>query len=282
MKFSGRIGWSLLCLAVCLLGSRMVLAAEPTFRDLVRKYLVTKQEGGEVAALPGLTGDAHHVVALEYTVLLRKPDGDEPVDVNTHNFDVGDQIRVRIKPESDLYIYIFHEGASGERTCLLPDKKEMPPLAKAQESLDLPADGSVFEFSPPAGDEKLIVVATEKPSEDLAVMADVVFKKPNEELTKEEQEVQKKLKARSQKILKSIRERQAQGTQYRGLFSSDALTKVRQEISKKGATRAVLEEPPHDGETSTFSMSVSFRENEAPQHFVTIPLKSTPIGDAKK
>ncbi len=251
-------------------------AAAPTFRDLVRKYVAEQEVGMAPTKLPGLPADVQEVMALEYTVLLRRDGRDEPVDASKYEFDIGDQIRVRIKPLSQVYIYIFHEGASGKQVCLLPTDRETPPLAKRDQPLDLPSDGSVFEFSPPAGTEKLIVVATEQPSDDLASLAHVVFKKPGDELTPAEQQIQDELKARSEKTLKSIRERQAQGTKYRGLFSDDAVAGVAQQMNQNNTTRAVLEEPPTKDQQSTFAMSAARKGSGPLELLVTIPLKSSP------
>jgi hypothetical protein len=249
-------------------------AAQPTYRDLVRKYVSDQTAGIEPSKLPGLPEDVKEVMALEYTVLLRRNGGEEPVDANTHEFDIGDQIRIRVKPVGDLYIYIFHEGASGQQTCLLPTSDEKAPMAKPDQQLDLPTDGSVFEFSPPAGNEKLIVVATDQPSDDLAALANLVFKKPGDELTPEEKTLHDKLKARSDKTLKSIRERQAQGTRYRGLFDDQSVAKVSEEMKANNTTRAVMEEPPTAGNPSTFAMTAATKSGSPLELFVTIPLKS--------
>lgn len=264
---------------------------EPTIRDLVRKYVrrqelaavsgTSKTTGPKKNEVPDkLPGDLRKVIALEYTVLLRKSnDGDEkaeeePIDPHDHEFKLGDKIRVQVEPLSDLYIYIFHEGASGERTCLLPSDEETPPLAKGERKLRLPSDGGYFEFMPPAGEERLIVVATEE-KVDRSVLASLVFKKPDEKLSTEEQAIQQKLKARAQKTLKSIREQRAQGTKFRGLFTDEVLAEVAGELKDEGGTRAVLEEPPHGAQTSTFTMSVSPDKDGAGELFVSIPLKST-------
>ena len=263
--------------AGCFLGLFWMLAgvvqgAEPSFRDLVRKYVQNPQPGA-VAALPGVPEGLNKIIALEYTVLLRTPTGEEAVDATKYQFKLGDQIRVRIKPLSGLHIYIFHEGASGERTCLLPTDKETPPLASPDKELELPADGSVFEFSPPAGDEKLIVVALEQPSADLAALSDVIFKKPEDQLTPAEKDVQKQLKAKGSQTLKSILDRQSQSTRYRGLFTDESLANVKGQAA--GKTRAVLEEPPHGTQKSTFSLSASKGDDKQGELYVTIPLKST-------
>jgi hypothetical protein len=250
-------------------------ADEPSVRDLVRKYVQDHPNGTVVAAgAEPLPGNIRKVVALEYTVLLRKGDEEEAIDPHQHQFQLGDQIRVQVQPLSDLYIYIFHEGSSGQRSCLLPADNETAPLAKRDEVLKLPNDGGYFQFEKPAGDERLIVVATEE-LVDIKVLSALVFKKPEEKLSAEELAIQKKLKARTQKTLKSIREQQTQGTKFRGMFNDDVLTKIGGELKDEESTR-VLEEPPHGKQTSTFRMSVSTRKKGAGELFVSIPLKSAP------
>ncbi|HEX4150454.1 MAG TPA: DUF4384 domain-containing protein, partial [Pirellulales bacterium] len=256
------------------IGSPAAWAAESTYRDLVRKYVADKSQGVQPANLPGLAAKVEDVMALESTVMLRKNGEEQRVDANEHEFEIGDEIRVRIKPVSQCYIYIFYEGASGARKCLLPADDEKAPLAKVNEELALPSDGSVFEFTPPAGEDKLIVVATEQPSEDLAALANVVFKKPEDQLSPAEKTLHDSLKGRSDKTLKSIRERQAQGTKYRGLFDEEAVSKVSAEVQSRGTTRAILEEPPTGKQSSTFAMAASFQKGKSVELFVTIPLRS--------
>ncbi|HVC98697.1 MAG TPA: DUF4384 domain-containing protein [Pirellulales bacterium] len=273
---AAHIRWpaTLFVAVACLAPAARGDAEEPSVRDLVRKY-VKDHANGALAATGAepLPGNIRKVVALEYTVLLRKGDEEEAIDPHQHQFQLGDRIRVQVQPLSDLYIYIFHEGSSGQRSCLLPAGDETAPLAKRDEVLKLPDDGYI-EFEKPAGDERLIVVATEE-LVDLKVLSALVFKKPDEKLSAEELAIQKKLKARTQKTLKSIREQQTQGTKFRGMFNDDVLTKIGGELKDEESTR-VLEEPPHGKQTSTFSMSVSTRKKGAGELFVSIPLKSAP------
>lgn len=298
------VGWGLAFLTLLLpaAGGESALRAaeqpkaraegEPTVRDLVRKYVrrqsqvappgtskTTEPKKGDVP--DKLPGDLRKVIALEYTVLLRKGEDEQAIDPHDHRFQLGDRIRVQVQPLSDLYIYIFHEGASGQRSCLLPSEEETPPLAKRERTLRLPSDGGYFEFEPPAGDERLIVVATEEPV-DVKVLSSLVFKKPDEKLSSEEQAIQQKLKGRAQKTLKSIREQQSQGTKFRGLFTDEVLAEVAGELKDEGGTRAVLEEPPHGEQKSTFTMSVSPDKEGASELFVSIPLKSTASPPGKK
>jgi hypothetical protein len=249
-------------------------AQESNFRDLVRKYAKSQDAAAanQIAAKIGVE-KVDGVVALEYKVLHKVGNEEKTVDPNTHKFNLGDKIRVRIEPLNEMYIYIFHEGASGERICLLPTEEEKAPLAKGNKELDLPSDG-YFEFAAPPGDEKLIVVATEKPIPDLAGLSNVVFKKPGAALTPEEIKIKEKLKASGQKVLQNIKSRNDQ-TAYRGILSDEALKKL-----GEGKTRGVtLEEPPHDKTQSSFAVATS-SNGDRPQLLINIPLKS--IGANKK
>ena len=271
------LGWGLGLLYVAASAG----ADEPTVRDLVRKYVKQQQlaqAGDPPAALPG---DLRKVIALEYTVLLKKGDKEQAVDPHAYHFQLGDRIRVQVQPLSDLYIYIFHEGASGTRSCLLPAEEETAPLAKREQALRLPNDGGYFEFGPPAGDERLIVVATET-AVDIKVLTSLVFKEPDEKLSAEEEAIQQKLKGRAHKTLKSIREQLSQGTKFRGIFTDELLNEVGDELKGEGTTRAVLEEPPHGKQNSTFTMSVSPDKEGASELFVSIPLKSTAAKRGKR
>ncbi|HVX10132.1 MAG TPA: DUF4384 domain-containing protein [Pirellulales bacterium] len=252
-------------------------ADEPTVRDLVRKHVKQQESSKTNSADQSLPGDIRKVIALEYTVLLLKGDEEQAVDPHAYGFQLGDRIRVQVQPLTDLHIYIFHEGASGERDCLLPAEAETPPLAKREQLLKLPNDGGYFEFKPPAGDERLIVVATETPVE-VKVLSTLVFKEPGEKLSPEEEAIQQKLKGRVHKTLKSIREQVSHGTKFRGMFTDELLSEVGEELKSDGNTRAVLEEPPHGKQKSTFTMSVSPDKEGAGELFVSIPLKSTASG----
>lgn len=262
-------------LGVCLLAvaaARGGAADEPTFRDLVRKY-VKDGNGKQLGTLVGFSQEVQHVVALEYTVLLKSGDQEKAVDPKRHEFQLGDQIRVRIRPLSDAYIYIFHEGASGKRACLLPTAEEKAPFVKREATIDLPSDG-YFEFSAPPGNEELLVVATEKPTADLAGMANVVFNKPDDQLTPAEKEIKRTLKATVHKTLKSIRDRQASTTTYRGLLNEKALQAHSQEVRRSGATRSVLEEPPSGNNASALAVAVGAKADSPTSLCVNIPLKS--------
>jgi hypothetical protein len=242
---------------------------EMTMRDLVRRYAKDK-DPAELKAATGL--DVHHVLALEHTILLVKDGKAEPLlEPEKHRFKIGEQIRIRIRPVTDAYLYIFNEGASGERVCLMPDKDEKAPLVKAGESVDLPLDGSSFEFIAPPGKELVRVVATDKPTEDLAGLLNAVFKKDN--LTPKEEDLKKSIRAKIEARLQSIGKQQEQAMTYRGLLSKEAMKDVRAKIEQAGSDEVVLRELPSAKHTSTFTMIVQAKSDARPL-MLSIPLES--------
>lgn len=272
--------WSLLALLglICL----PALQAEPdetTFRNLVRKYFesnssnekqkVTQELGDKL----GFEDGVESMTALEYTVLLRNENTETPVDPEEYMFQLGDEIRLLVKPMTKMYIYILYEGASGEQTCLLPTEAEVAPLAKPGKPLRLPEDG-YFQFSPPAGEEKLIVVGTKEPVEDLASLAGAVFKKRESDLTKEEQEAKQRITTSARKTLQSMRQRLEAGTTFRGLLTDEALAKKAAETKQMKRETYLLEEPPTTTYRSTFSFAASRKGSDDANLVINIPLRS--------
>ena len=200
------------------------------------------------------------------------------MDPKTHDFRVGDKIRLAIEPLNDCYVYIFHIGASGKGSFLLPTEAEQPPLAKAGKPLPLPSDG-FLEFSEPTGEETVLVVATEKPVADRAVLASVLTKKPNEKFTPEEEAVRKTIKATVKKAMKSAREKQKEllgnTVMYRGLTSDAAIQDMVKDVHARGVTEGTFEEPSRDGAGGTCALYISTEKHDQSRLLVTIPLKSS-------
>jgi len=235
--------------------------AKPSYRNIVRK----KMMGAPVEA-----------IALDYSVILVKPGSETPVDPNEYKFQIGDKIVVRINPKDNMYIYIFNEGPKGDRVCLLPTEQEKAPFAEKDKPIELPGDG-FFEFDVPAGDEKLIVVATTEPTKDLASLANVVFRKDADKLNAAEKELQNTLKGTVEKSLQSMNKKYIDGAKSRGLpgmTKESEFDKFMSEVAKK--KHGVIEDPPSKtaGETSTFVMAVASKEAGKPELLVNIPLRS--------
>lgn len=273
------LSWWTLAYSVLASGVR---AEAPEFRELLRRSVEQRRPNLPPSRLPGLNRDVHDVIGLEYTVMLHQEGKDVPVDETVHDFHQGDQIRVRINPLCDMYVYIFYERAGGHRLCLQPISKESPPLARRNQAFELPTDGSVYEFDAPVGEEKLLVVATTQPSEDLAALADMVCRKSDEKLTAAEKVRRERLRSRSQKILQALREEKQHSARYRGPFSEQSLFKVGEESQRRGVAQAILEEPPHGKQKGTFCAAASFDPDNQPELFVAITLRSVPKTTAKQ
>jgi hypothetical protein len=266
---------TMLSVIVCL-ATVSVMADDVTFRDLARKYF-KDGDGSDMAKLVGYSAPVKQVIALEYKVLLFADGRETVVDPKTYDFRIGDKIRVAIEPLNDYYVYIFHIGASGTKKFLLPAENEQPPLAKAGKPLVLPDDG-YLEFSEPPGEESLLVVATEKPVADRAVLASVLTKKPGEKDTPEEQAVRKTIRATVSKAMKSARERQKEimgnTVMYRGLTNDAAIKDLVNDVHSRGVSEGTFEEPSRDRKGGTCALYISMTKREEASLLVTIPLKS--------
>lgn len=249
-----RCGRSLLALA-CLAGIPCP-AAEPTAAPVRERNVVRKQLPKSVKS-----------IALEYTVIAIDDTGRErTVDPHAHTFKVGDSFLVRIRPQDDVYVYVFNEGPTGERVCLLPSQGEKPPLVKQGVEISLPDDGGFFTFAEPAGREKLVVVALQEPNEDLRLLTSAVFKSGRGDggaLTTEASAARKQADAG----MEALRERAAKGVQTRG--------PVRKLVDRadtlQPGDRITHVEPPSAGESSSFGIAVS---SGNPELFLDIPLRS--------
>ncbi|MFM9194561.1 MAG: DUF4384 domain-containing protein [Planctomycetia bacterium] len=231
-------------------------AAEPAVAEVRERNVIRKQLPKHVKS-----------IALEYTVIAVDDTGKERfVDPQAHTFKVGDSFLVRIRPQDDVYVYVFNEGPTGERACLLPSEGERPPLVKKGQEISLPDDGGYFTFSDPAGEEKLVVVALTEPNEDLRLLTSAVFKSGRVDagkITSEQREAKKQADAG----MDSLRQRAGKGVQSRG-----PVRKLVERTEGLGAGDRVTHiEPPQAGESSSYGIAVSAGD---PELFLDIPLRS--------
>ena len=256
------------------------IAAEPdvTFRDLVFKSFETN-DFDELGQTVGQTGPLKQVIALEYKVLLWKDGQETVVDPKVRPFKLGDKIRLTVQPLRDSYIYIFHIGASGKSSFLVPQAEKNPPLTKANESVALPSDG-YFEFVTPPGNEQLKVVASEDPVPDLPLLARVLTKDPKD-YTEEEKQVRQRLSATVEANLRSVEEveqaKRKKLVTFRGIGAD--VKKAAEETRAAGADKTVVEVPGDGKSEGTVVVFVSTEEGGQAEGkrsslLVTIPLKS--------
>lgn len=208
-------------------------------------------------------------IALEYTVILVDASGNErAVDPAEHTFAVGDSFLVRIRPQDDLYVYVFNEGPGGDRSCLLPSADEQPRLVKAGTDIALPDDGGYFTFEPPAGDEKLVVVALPEPTDDVRFLASSIFRGRTAGL---QSEAAAEARKQADAALDGLREKSGAAVRTRG-----PVRKVVERLDAgigAGATISHVE-PPSAGETSSYGIAVTSRDGSGPELVLDIPLRS--------
>jgi hypothetical protein len=261
-------------------------------------------KGADIAKLIGYQVPATQVIALQYKVLLYQKVGDKAVekvvDPKTYPFQVGDRIRLTVEPFTKSYIYIFHVGASGKQMFLLPReipsapgavpepvrKWQEPPLVDAKQQVSLPKDG-FFKFVAPPGNEKLLVVAAQKPVPDMNVLAGVLEKydDPKAVLTPEEQEVKKTLNATVEANLKSVQEREIekrdQVVKFRGIGDEAQRKELAEDVRRRSPASATLEVPGGKPDQGTLAVYISVRPGDTQggpsSLLVTIPLKSAVV-----
>lgn len=157
-------------------GGSLVAQEKVLTRGIIRSGI--DKDGKVHGDLAKLTGMAN-ATSLSYKILLLGKEGKEQfVDEASYTFKVGQQFRLEIECDSDLYLYVFHEGPDRTRTVLIPDATDggRIPMAKKGEKKIVPDDGTYFEFVEPVGTERVLVYATAKKRSDLT--PEEAFKDP--------------------------------------------------------------------------------------------------------
>lgn len=205
-------------------------------------------------------------IALEYTVILVDENGrEQAVDPAEHVFQVGDEFLVRIKPQDDVYVYVFNEGPGGDRVCLVPAQEEEPRLVRKGEELSLP-EGDFLQFAEPAGEEKLLVVAVAEPTNDVRLLARNAFAAQKGNLRSREAAGADAAEA----ARKALTERTSVRT--RGTIAKKSIERLDTPVGAK--ERITHVEPPRNGEKSTYGIAINGAEAGAPELVLDIPLRS--------
>lgn len=163
----------ILTLVLGSLASGALLAAAEDEKDVSSRGIVRKWDissDGKPQGKLKQVARFDNAIGIHFKILLLDPDGKERVVPANHEFKLGQQFRLEIEAENDLYLYVLHEGSGGKPTLLVPDPKdkEVPKTAKGKKKI-LPDDGSYFEFVPPAGTERLRVYACSEQKRDLEI-----------------------------------------------------------------------------------------------------------------
>jgi hypothetical protein len=119
-------------------------------------------------------------LGLRYALL--KVNGPESTEVaQTTEFTSGDRIRLKVQPNDDGYLYIVHQGTSGNWGILYPKLTANPESNRIQAGVqyEVPPD-SAFRFSGNPGTERLFVLLTRVPERDLDTIIYSVKGRPEE------------------------------------------------------------------------------------------------------
>jgi hypothetical protein len=249
------------------LAAEAVVMAEPAASALDRA--AEAASSGRVKrrniALRKLPANAK-VIGLEFTVLKVDSAGSEAaVDPEDHSFQIGDSFVVKIRPQDDVYVYVFTEGPEGKRACLLPEPDGEPLLVKQGVEISLPDNGDTFTFEPPAGEEKLVVVALREPNPNLDRLAEAAFKEPGKKLGSQEQDLQAGLDP-----FDGLRKRGGESVRVRGGSAKEKDREFGAAVEKLAANAGQVVVPPD--ETTPHTEVVGMNKSEI---IVDIPLRSS-------
>ncbi len=89
--------------------------------------------------------------------LDRDPTGD-----GAPSYQVGEEVRISVRPEEDSYVYVFDVKPNGEITQIFPNRFDDNNFVRGGRTVTLPPSGAryVFNIAPPRGLSKVIAVAS--------------------------------------------------------------------------------------------------------------------------
>jgi len=92
--------------------------------------------------------------------LDRDPSGD-----GTPSYQVGEEVRISVRPAEDAYVYVFDVKPNGEVTQIFPNRFDDDNYVRGGRTVTLPPAGAryVFNIAPPRGLSKVIAVASRTP-----------------------------------------------------------------------------------------------------------------------
>ena len=81
---------------------------------------------------------------------------------STPVYDIGEEIRISVRPAKNSYIYVLDVKPSGEVTQIFPNRFDSQNRVSAGQTITLPPSGAryVFNIAPPRGLSKVIAVAS--------------------------------------------------------------------------------------------------------------------------
>ncbi|MGA7409939.1 MAG: DUF4384 domain-containing protein [Bryobacteraceae bacterium] len=136
------------------------------------------------AATPGAPDAGAHSsskgpLGLRYTILKALPGGGQVEVLPDTVFKAHDAIRLSIESNKPGYLYIVLQGSSGAWTPLYREAGQQHQIQPGKEYI-IPSPPASFEFDEHAGQERLFVLLSEKPMQDLESLVMEAQSKPTE------------------------------------------------------------------------------------------------------
>jgi hypothetical protein len=130
-----------------------------------------KASAKKPAVKPGRMG-------LGYTIFLEQSGAAKRVSPD-HVFHSGDRVRILVETNREVYLYVFHQEGPGPADLLFPDSRLRggENVVAAHQPSFIPHTGW-FAFDNQAGDEKLTLVASEKPLEGVPRRSELKASQP--------------------------------------------------------------------------------------------------------
>ncbi len=250
-----------LSVAVLTAGSALSTFADDQSPDTPAPRRQVDSDGKVVGEGLSTTG-LKRVTSLRYSIILHNEDGTESaVDEAKHTFQLGQEFRLVVEADTELFLYVFHESGNGMRSFLVPDRHDSAgyvPRLEPGKPLTIPQDGD-FEVTPPLGIERLMVFATPEKRPELT--STEAFTEPAQ-LTKSQRS---ELKKQQDSVFNTaMNVNPGKGRPQRRDLNGPR-------IRLRGMSWQPKTKPGHTGKTVVVG---SYDEKVKPDLFLTIPLSS--------
>lgn len=130
------------------------------------KALLLVSEKGYGAA-PHLVRTAENRLGLRCSILLRQADGQYAEVASGSIFHSGDHIRLSLLANESGYLYVIEQGSSGAWSPIFPPPGAVANKITAGQLQTVPGGERAFAFDQHPGDEKLYVILSRTPIEDI-------------------------------------------------------------------------------------------------------------------
>lgn len=89
----------------------------------------------------------------------------DPSGEGAPSYQIGEEVRISVRPSETSYIYVFDVKTSGEITQIFPNRYESNNRVSANQTVTMPPSNAryVFNIAPPQGLSKVIAVASREP-----------------------------------------------------------------------------------------------------------------------